>query len=350
MLARRLDHRIRREASALVKDARLVLLRNKDAKGKGGSLAEVTDTVDKALDKRDMVTVRANLPTLDALIDELVVRKPKAGFLSGLESVVITLALAFGLKGFVLEAFKIPSSSMYPTLEIGDHIFVNKFIYGPRIPWTTTRVFEVSKPQRGDVMVFIMPCEPDRDYIKRVVAVEGDSVEVRCSQLYVNGKAVPQQMINAAETYEDIDNEGKWHTSHVSRYRETVGDKSYDTFQSSLLPQGRVADGKDFPLPDAGPPSCVGNGEPAAPNQAIGQIVVTKQDAEQCEQQSHFIVPKGHIFAMGDNRSNSNDSRFWGPVPIENIKGKAMFTWLSYPETIARPDQYRWERIGAFVR
>ena len=136
---------------------------------------------------------------LDSLVDELVKRPPKSTTRDYVESIGAAILIALALRAFVIEAFKIPSSSMYPTLEIGDHIFVNKFIYGVRIPWTSTKFFELRGPERGEVIVFMYPCEPDRDYIKRVVALAGDTVEVRCNVVYVNGVAVPSKMIEGDE-------------------------------------------------------------------------------------------------------------------------------------------------------
>jgi signal peptidase I len=369
MFSRRLDRRVRAEAASLVKEARGALLHKRDLRGKGGNLLEVTDGVDHALAKGDLAKVRAQLPVLDALIDELVVRKPKAGVAAGVESIAITLALAFGLKFFVLEAFKIPSSSMYPTLEIGDHIFVNKFIYGARVPMSTTKLFDLSAPKRGEVVVFIMPCEPEKDFIKRVVATAGDTVEVRCSTLYVNGQPVPQELVNAEDVYSD-NQSGSWQDRRVSRYRETVNGHSYDVFHEPGRPENpALYSGKDFPeFGDLEPPSCTKdartnpNARPSA-SQQPGKVVVTRavdelaskddptklDENHACQLQAHYVVPPGHVFAMGDNRAGSNDSRFWGSVPIDNIKGKAMFIWFSYPEKIFDFGSYRWPRIGNFV-
>src|ERR1043165_8650785 len=174
MRASRLDRRIRKEAWTLVKDARAALSLKKGLRGKGGDLATVTGAVEKGLLDKDMKQVRDNLPVLDALVDELVKRPPKSTTRDYVESIGAAILIALALRAFVIEAFKIPSSSMYPTLEIGDHIFVNKFIYGVRIPYTTFKFFELRKPHRGEVIVFQYPCDMDRDYIKRVVAVEGD--------------------------------------------------------------------------------------------------------------------------------------------------------------------------------
>ena len=352
MLSTRLDRRVRKEATALLREARAALLRKKDLKGKGGDLGEVTAEVEKALAAGDLATVRRRLPVLDSLIDELVVRKARSGFSSGVESLLVTLALALSLKAFVIEAFKIPSSSMYPTLEIGDHIFVNKFIYGIRIPWTTTKLVDFGGPERGDVIVFMQPCTPDRDYIKRVVALAGDTIEVRCSVVWVNGKPIPEQVVDKECSYMDKNETGPWHEMQCSRYRETVNGHSYETFQSRLRPmQPPMPDGKDFPQPEAGPPSCVADGQPPAPNQLLGKVEGSPEPAgaDACAPFLHYVVPPGHVFAMGDNRANSNDSRFWGAVPIENIKGKAMFIWFSYPDDWYDVTKFRWDRIGNFV-
>src|SRR3954464_10345569 len=205
MNARRLDRRIKKEAKGLLKEAKGALLKKPDLRGKSGELAPVVAATEQALGKDDMPALRKQLPTLDALVDELIQRPAKSAMGERVESLVVAVLLALALRAFVIEAFKIPSSSMYPTLEIGDHIFVNKFIYGLRIPWTSTKFLELRAPKRGEVIVFMQPCEPDRDYIKRVVATAGDTVEVRCGVLYVNDIAVPQELVDANAAYDDND-------------------------------------------------------------------------------------------------------------------------------------------------
>jgi signal peptidase I len=336
-------------------------------RGKGGDLATVTSDVEKGLRDRDMQRVRYHLPILDALVDELVKRPPKSTTRDYVESIGAAILIALALRAFVIEAFKIPSSSMYPTLEIGDHIFVNKFIYGVRIPWTNVKFFELRGPKRGEVIVFRYPCDTDRDYIKRVVALAGDTVEVRCNIVHVNGVAVPSKMIEAGDkcTYKDFDeHESKWFDRQCSRFEETVNGVSYDTYHDAERPtrdakiaQGNATgDARDFPtrtLPF--PPSCSQSEEAQrAANivQVKGKIVETKSEAnaKACEPQLHYIVPDGHVFVMGDNRNNSNDSRIWGAVPTDYIKGKALFIWLSYEHW--GPLDWtgiRWDRIGNFV-
>src|ERR1044071_6670902 len=194
MRAASLDRRVRMEAQALAREAHAALTLKRGLRGKAGDLESAVKEVDKPLAARDYLRVRHGLPVLDALVDELIKRPNKSTTRDYVESIGAAILIALARRAVVLEAFKIPSSSMYPTLEINDHIFVNKFIYGIRIPFTTIKLFEWRKPKRGEVIVFIQPCEPDRDYIKRVVATEGETVEVRCNVVYVNGKPVEKQI------------------------------------------------------------------------------------------------------------------------------------------------------------
>jgi signal peptidase I len=210
----------------------------------------------------------------------------------------------------------------------------------------------------------MQPCQLERDYIKRVVAVGGDTVEVRCNVVYVNGKAVPSKMIQASDCeYEDRNEEStEWFTRHCSRYRESVEDSDYDTYHDPERPardedaaRGQArADSKDFPQSDRVLHNCSNQKDfesrPAA-NQLPGALVdIDTNPKNACAQTLAYKVPDGHVFVMGDNRNNSNDSRFWGSVPIENIKGKALFIWLSYSHWGPLDwSGIRWDRIGNFV-
>jgi len=370
-----LDRRVKKEAHALVREARAALALKRGLRGKGGDLEAVTKEVEGGLAGKDLGRVRRFLPNLDSLVDELVKRPPKSTTRDYIESIGAAILIALALRAFVIEAFKIPSSSMYPTLEIGDHIFVNKFIYGMRIPETNTKLFELRDPRRGEVIVFVYPCDPDRDYIKRVIALPGDSVEVRCNVVYVNGEAIPNKLVaevgKIADNhcvdngccYEDQDEQtGKWTAKKCSEYQETVDGHVHDTYQNEDRPQNdaawlagtkKIGDGRDFPLRGDTGPSCSKSPEDApraaSIQQVHGKIVETVPEGKAgvCEQQIHYVVPEGHVFVMGDNRNNSNDSRVWGAVPIENIKGKALFIWLSFKESIFN---LRWPRIGDFVK
>jgi len=186
------------------------------------------------------------------------------------EALGVALLLALVIRTFVVQAFKIPSGSMLPTLQIGDHILVNKFIYGPRleVPLTQLSLGQLPgfrEPRAGDVVVFIYPKERDKDFIKRIVAVAGQTVEARGNTLVIDGKQVEDPHAH----YEKRD--------HV----------------------------------DFGP----------------------------------YTVPAGHVFVMGDNRDESYDSRFWGPVPIQDIKGLAMVIYWSW----GGENFVRWDRLGRLV-
>jgi signal peptidase I len=368
MRAASLDRRVRREAEALAREAHAALNLKRNLRGKAGDLESAVRVIDKALAAKDYQRVREGLPALDALVDELIKRPGKSMTRDYVESIGAAILIALAIRAMVLEAFKIPSSSMYPTLEINDHIFVNKFIYGIHIPFTTTNLVEWRKPKRGEVIVFLQPCTPDRDYIKRVIATEGQSVEVRCNVVYVDGKPVENQLIEGDTcTYNDYDEGlGKWFKRGCSEYAERVDGHEYRVYHDPDRPQrdeqvakgGSPASGdsKDFP-PLYAPhvaPSCATqtDGEPfESPNQQPGEVVETKRGAGVCEPQLHYVVPEGHVFVMGDNRANSNDSRFWGSVPLENIRGKALFIWLSYSDWSWQFwNGIRYDRIGDFVR
>lgn len=125
--------------------------------------------------------------TLPLTNESVLHRKRKSTLREYAEAIAIALLLAFFIRTFFIQAFKIPSGSMVPTLQIGDHILVNKFIYGFRIPYTKIRLFPFTRPKRGDVIVFVFPVDHRKDFIKRVIAVEGEVVEIRDKRIYING-------------------------------------------------------------------------------------------------------------------------------------------------------------------
>jgi signal peptidase I len=193
--------------------------------------------------------------------------------------------IALFLRSFVVEAYRIPSGSMFPTLEIGDYIFVNKFIYGLRLPLTNLKVADEIRPPRfGEVIVFQHPKEPDKDLIKRVIGVPGDTVELRDDQLYVNGRPVARRHLTGDCRYEDYEEEAdRWQARSCEAYLETLDGARFTTY----------VDGGDRHAHSFGP----------------------------------ITVPAHSVFVLGDNRDNSSDSRYWGFVPFDHIKGRAMVVW-----------------------
>ena len=213
------------------------------------------------------------------------------------------IATVFVLRSFLFEPFKIPSGSMIPTLLVGDLILVNKFTYGVRLPVIHTKLTEGNAPQRGDVMVFRYPPQPNMDYIKRVVGVPGDEVAYLNKRLSVNGQPVPTTAVP------DFFDEGAMR--YFKQYEEQLGAQPHRLLNNPEAP-AFVQGASDFAYRDHCRYSVEG--------------VVCK-------------VPSGHYFMMGDNRDNSLDSRYWGFVPDANIVGKAFFVWMNFGDL---------KRIGAF--
>ncbi|MBI5259487.1 MAG: signal peptidase I [Burkholderiales bacterium] len=214
------------------------------------------------------------------------------------------ILIVFLLRSFLFEPFKIPSGSMIPTLLVGDLILVNKFHYGIRLPVINAKIIPNNDPQRGDVVVFRYPVDPRVDYIKRVVGVPGDEVAYQNQTLTINGKPVPTQ------------SEGDYYDEDSIRYAPKFGEQLGSVRHSILVnPKSTPYYGpepKTFPQADACRYSAEG--------------VVCK-------------VPAGHYFVMGDNRDNSQDSRYWGFVPDRNIVGKAFLVWMNFGNL---------RRIGSF--
>jgi len=190
------------------------------------------------------------------------------------KAIVIALILALIIRAYVVQAFKIPSGSMLPTLLIGDHLLVNKFIYGTKLPFSENRALVFKRPERGDIIVFRYPEEPQRDFIKRVIAVEGDIIEARNKKIFINGKLLSEPYIQ--------------HTDDSIRPAEIE------------------------PRDNFGP----------------------------------YHVPENKLFVIGDNRDQSYDSRFWGYVDIENVRGKAFIIYWSWDNIEKFP---RFGRIGNLI-
>lgn len=183
------------------------------------------------------------------------------------------------LRSFLVEPFRIPSGSMMPTLLIGDFILVNKFTYGIRLPVLNKKVVDLNEPKRGDIVVFRYPKQPTVDYIKRVVGLPGDRIAYYNKKIYINGKPVKRVSLG---TYHGA-GKGESMTGTEHFVEDLTG------VEHNIL---------------------INNGTPSV--------------------EGVYVVPKGHYFVMGDNRDNSNDSRYWGTVPEQNLVGKAFFIWMNW--------------------
>lgn len=213
------------------------------------------------------------------------------------------LALVFFLRSFLYEPFKIPSSSMVPTLIVGDLILVNKFTYGIRLPIINKKIIDINNPKRGDVMVFKYPKDMSLDYIKRVVGVPGDKIVYKNKRLSVNGHP-----LSYAQGPDYLDEE---RLTYSKQYKENLTGVEHNILNDEAAP-AYVQNPDAFPQHEL----CTYNTEGFA-----------------------CTVPPGQYFMMGDNRDNSLDSRYWGFVPDKNIVGKAFFVWMNLGNI---------KRIGSF--
>ena len=229
-----------------------------------------------------------------ARIEASLLRQPTWVEYSG--SFFPVIALVFVLRSFLYEPFKIPSSSMVPTLLVGDLILVNKFTYGIRLPIINKKVIDLNDPQRGDVMVFKYPRDMTQDYIKRVVGVPGDKITYKDKRLTVNGTAVPY-----TELDDYLDDE---RPVYYKQLTENLNGVQHRILNNEGTPSLNASEVRDFPARDACTYQYDGSG-------------------------FSCVVPAGNYFMMGDNRDNSADSRYWGFVPNENIVGKAFFVWMN---------------------
>lgn len=239
-------------------------------------------------------------------------KRKSSGLADNVKTIVYAALIAVIIRTFLLEPFNIPSGSMIPTLLVGDYLFVEKYSYGyshfsmPFSPDVFSGRLFGSVPKRGDVVVFKYPRDTSVDYIKRVIGLPGDTIQVKEGQLFINGVQVPRQPAGDFE----IDDEGV--QMALRRYQET-------------LPGGVVHD------------------------------ILKTTDAGEANNTPIVKVPQGALFVMGDNRDNSADSRFWGFVPMENLVGKAEFLFFSIDgrapwwQFWMWPLEVRWGRIGHII-
>lgn len=242
------------------------------------------------------------------------------------QSVFPILFVILILRSFVYEPFRIPSASMMPTMLDGDFILVEKFAYSLRDPIWRKEIAEMGQPERGDIAVFKFPPEPAVDFIKRIVGVPGDRIVYRNKTLFLEPACVDEQnacpqMEVVARNVEPQDEVYFTGSRPLERFREQLGEVSHEILMD----------------PSVAP-----------------RVSYYYQQPDQRTAVDEWIVPEGHYFAMGDNRDNSEDSRYWGFVPEENLVGRAVFIWMSFefddnssflPSWI--PTGIRWHRLGS---
>jgi signal peptidase I len=257
-------------------------------------LAEQAMRVEAASLAGDVTRLEQETKALDTLATQQLggYRKQSAwDFTSGFAK---ALAIAVIIRVFIIEPYRIPSGSMLPTLEIGDQVFVNKFIYGVRLPFTNYVPFQIVRPPaRGDIIVFENPIQPELDFIKRVVGIPGDTVEILDGVVYINGEPQQRTLVNEEQLVHNKRDSSPWYPERLRMYHESLDGKVHAVLQEG--PRARMS------------------------------------------QEGPYTVPAGHVFVMGDNRENSLDSRYGlgEPsrgvefVPYGHIKGKAMVVWMA---------------------
>jgi signal peptidase I len=225
------------------------------------------------------------------------------------KSISLIVIVVFAFRSVFFEPYRIPSGSMIPTLNIGDLILVNKFSYGFKLPfsdmyWNPIYLGQFTPPKRGDVVVFKYPKSPDINYVKRVIGLPGDTVEMRKKIVYINGKEVQKTTISGKEFSENMVE--KYKKVNFNFYNAKTGNQTHP-------------------------------------------VLHTKEEIP-ADNLPSFKVPKGQFFVMGDNRDFSADSRYWGFVPQENIKGKALLIWFSITNPFSEHSfMFRPKRIGTFI-
>jgi len=267
------------------------------------------------------------------------VSEPRKGtFLDIVEAIVIALILAFAIRTFAVQAFKIPSGSMLPTLQIGDHILVNKFLFGARLPFVDHRLLSLLHPLRGDIIVFRFPKDHHTDFIKRLVGQPGDEVELVGHQLFVNGELWKDDpghyQRNRQPSWVLPGEEARFGPIYVPRRGDVL----------QLVEGKLLVNGKPFPIPER---KIIDEGNFRDYYDVFYADLFPGAVGPRAHSTSEpMVVDEDRYFMLGDNRDNSRDGRFWGLVRDSEIRGKAFVIYWSWNRDDHR---VRWKRIGDAV-
>ena len=238
-------------------------------------------------------------------------KKPEFFSFENLRSLGTLALVIFAFRWSVAAPYKVPTASMEPTIKVGDRLIAWKLSYDLKIPFTDYALLQWAKPKRGDIIVFKYPGNPDIDYVKRIVAIEGDEVQIIDDVLYLNGEA--QKRIDHNQDRSVLDDIEDSKESKIL-FRENLSSKEHWVIQN--IPSKRNYTAKNWPSVSS---------------------------------ETHKIPP-GSVFCMGDNRDNSNDSRVWGEVPLSYVRGKALFVlWSMYDRDDSLLPRMRWYRFGRML-
>ena len=299
------EYKAAKKAKEIIKETKLVLKKNRSKISPDvvSIIEQKVGNLERALSSQNYQDILKTTEDLEIASSDYLSKYKKSKLRQNIEALAFAIIFALIIRTFVFQPFKIPSGSMIPTLLVGDHLLVNKFVYGTKIPFTDIEIFPIEEIKRGDVIVFTYPNnENDQSknglyYIKRVIGLPGDDIDLNDRKLVVNGEEVPLE--------------------YIGDYSDARNSEQFDEYKEDLF-------GEDH-------------------------TVIFRKGKENTNRGSYIPVtkvPEGSVFVMGDNRDNSQDSRFWGFVPIENIAGKAFLIHWSWD--FGNPDlvnKVRWDRI-----
>jgi len=303
------NYKIRKNCQDLLNSTKSIIKANKNdiSLDTRNIINERIKLLEESLELNDQERIISSYSSLKNLYEQNLSQYSKSKLRQNVEAIVIALCLALLIRTFIVQPFKIPSGSMIPTLLIGDHLLVNKFIYGTKIPFMDIRIFPVEDIKRGDVIVFKFPGNDSVNegvhYIKRAIGLPGDEVNIEGRDVYINGEKIKQVY------------EGNY--KYFEQGTEVTTDKYIDTLSENIF-----------------------------------DVIYKRSSINTTKGKTNFpiTIPEGNIFVLGDNRDNSYDSRFWGFVPIESISGKAFlihWSWNFDNDNIF--SKVRWNRIFSSI-